>query len=147
MFVDRVRIFVKAGDGGNGVVSFRREKFVPEGGPDGGDGADGGAAILEVSEHVDNLKAFSYSPKLIAQDGENGKKYKKTGKRGRNAIGKVPPGTVVYRTEAKSVKEALELEKGDGIDAEPVADLTKAGERFVLCEPGTGGRGNWHFRS
>lgn len=147
MFVDRVRIFVKAGDGGNGAVSFRREKFVPEGGPDGGDGADGGEAVLEVSEHVDNLKAFSYSPKLIGQDGGAGQKYKKTGKRGKTAIGKVPPGTVVYRTSAKTVKEALEMELGEGIDAEPVADLTTHGQRFVLCHPGKGGRGNWHFRS
>ena len=92
MFVDRIRIFCKAGDGGNGAVSFRREKFVPEGGPDGGDGANGGEVVLEVSEHVDNLKAFSYDPKLIAQDGQAGQKYKKTGKRGRPAVGKVPPG-------------------------------------------------------
>lgn len=147
MFVDRVRVFVKAGDGGDGAVSFRREKFVPEGGPDGGDGADGGDAVLEVSEHVDNLKAFSYSPKLIGQDGERGKKYKKSGKRGRAAVGKVPPGTVVYRTIAKTVKEAVEMEKGEGIEAEPVADLVTPGERFVLCRAGEGGRGNWHFRT
>ena len=147
MFVDRVRIFVKAGDGGDGAISFRREKFVPEGGPDGGDGADGGEAILEVSNHVDNLKAFSYSPKLIGQNGERGGKYKKSGKRGKTAIGKVPPGTVVYRTSAATVKEAVEMEHGEGIDAEPVADLTTHGEQFVLCKPGKGGRGNWHFRS
>jgi GTP-binding protein len=147
MFVDRVRIFVKAGDGGNGAVSFRREKFVPEGGPDGGDGVDGGAAVLEVSEHVDNLKAFSYSPKLVGSDGGAGQKYKQTGKKGKTAVGKVPPGTVIYRTSAKTVKEALALAEEDGIVAEPIADLTTPGERFTLCNPGEGGRGNWHFRS
>ncbi|MEM9081007.1 MAG: GTPase ObgE [Verrucomicrobiota bacterium] len=147
VFVDRVRIFCKAGDGGNGAVSFRREKFVPEGGPDGGDGADGGEVVLEVSNHVDNLKAFFYDPKLLAEDGGAGEKYKKSGKKGRPKVGKVPPGTVVYRTEARTVKEALDMEQGDGIDVEPIADLTKAGERVVLCQPGKGGRGNWHFRS
>ena len=147
MFVDRIRIFAKAGDGGHGAISFRREKFVPEGGPDGGDGADGGEVMLEVSEHVDNLKAFSYDPKLIAQNGEPGQKYKRTGRKGRPAVGKVPPGTVVYRTEARTVKEAVEMQHGEGIDAEPIADLVQTGDQIVLCNPGKGGRGNWHFRS
>lgn len=148
MFVDHVRIFAKAGDGGNGVVSFRREKFVPRGGPDGGDGGNGGDVILRVDPHTDNLRAFFYDPKLIAKDGGHGGKYKCSGKNGKAIIARVPPGTVVYRANAASVQEATELERSEaGIDLEPVADLVEYGEEFVLCHAGHGGKGNWRFRS
>jgi GTP-binding protein len=147
MFVDQVRILVKAGDGGNGVVSFRREKFVPRGGPDGGDGGDGGNVILKADPHTDNLRTFFYDPKLIAEDAVAGSRHRKTGRNGKNKVGRVPPGTIVYRCSAETVQEAAQMEKSDeGIDLEPIADLTEDGQEFVLCKGGKGGRGNWHFR-
>ncbi|MGE9268128.1 MAG: GTPase ObgE [Verrucomicrobiales bacterium] len=148
MFIDHTKIFCRAGDGGNGVVSFRREKFVPRGGPDGGDGGDGGQVILEVDPNTDNLRSFHYNPKLIAGDGAHGQSWKRHGKNGKSALGKVPPGTVIYRSPAASLKEAADLERSEeGVELEPVADLTENGQRIVLCQPGKGGRGNFHFRS
>lgn len=148
MFVDHIRIYARAGDGGNGHVSFRREKFVPRGGPDGGDGGDGGSVILQVDSSVDNLRAFHFDPKLFAEDGQHGSKWKRTGRGGKSKVGKVPPGTVVYRSNAADVQEAAKLERSEeGIDLEPVADLTEEGQEFVLCEGGIGGKGNTHFKS
>lgn len=148
MFVDHIRIYAKAGDGGNGVVSFRREKFVPRGGPDGGDGGAGGDIVLVVDPHTDNLRQYFYDPKLIAKRGDNGAGVRKTGRSGKRVIGKVPPGTVIYRSNASTVQEAAEMERSEeGIDLEPVADLTEYGEEFVLCAGGKGGMGNWHFRT
>ena len=148
MFIDHIRIYAKAGDGGNGHVSFRREKFVPRGGPDGGDGGNGGHVVLEVDPSTDNLRAFHYDPKLIAENGMPGGKARKTGKSGKPKVAKVPPGTVVYRTNATTVQEAVQLERGDdGIDLEPIADLTENGQRFVLCEGGVGGKGNTNFKT
>lgn len=148
MFVDHIRVFAKAGDGGNGIVSFRREKFVPRGGPDGGDGGDGGLVILKVDPHTDNLRTFAFDPKLIAEDGGHGRSYKRHGKKGKTFIGKVPPGTVVYQSNANDMKEAAELERSeDGVDLEPVVDLTDIGQEHTLCIPGKGGKGNFHFRS
>ena len=148
MFVDNIRIFAKAGKGGNGLASFRREKFVPRGGPDGGDGGDGGSVILEVSTGTNDLRNYFYDPKLVATDGMPGMHARKHGKDGRTVIGKVPPGTIVYRSNAATMQEATWLEReGDGIELEQIADLTEPGERFVLCQGGKGGRGNWHFRT
>lgn len=148
MFIDHIRVYAKAGDGGDGAVSFRREKYVPRGGPDGGDGGDGGDVILRVSPHTDNLRAFHYDPKMIATDGKAGGGTRKTGKGGKSFIALVPPGTVVYRTNAKNVQEAVVLERSDeGIDLEPVADLTENDQEFILCQGGTGGKGNWNFRT
>ncbi|MGJ8633127.1 MAG: GTPase ObgE [Luteolibacter sp.] len=148
MFIDHIRILAKAGDGGDGAVSFRREKFVPRGGPDGGDGGHGGDVILVVDDSVDTLRQYHYDPKLIAEDGKNGTKHKKTGKGGKDKIGKVPPGTVVYRTTAGTVQEAVEMERGDeGIDLDPIADLTETGQTFKLCEGGIPGEGNFKFRT
>lgn len=148
MFVDNIRLFAKAGKGGNGLASFRREKFVPRGGPDGGDGGDGGSVILEVSTGVNDLRQYFYDPKLLATDGMPGMHARKHGKDGRTVIGKVPPGTLVYRSNAATMQEATWLEReGDGIELEEIADLTEPGERFVLCQGGKGGRGNWHFRT
>ncbi len=148
MFVDNIRIFAKAGKGGNGLVSFRRAKFVPKGGPDGGDGGDGGSVILEVDPHTNDLRSFFYDPKLIATDGVGGQGAKKHGKNGKSVIGKVPPGTIIYRSNASSMSEATWLEReGDGIELEKIADLTEIGTRFTLCQGGIGGKGNWHFRS
>jgi GTPase len=148
MFIDHIRIFGKAGDGGNGVVSWRREKFVPRGGPDGGDGGAGGDIILVVDASTDNLRAYHYDPKLIAEDGKNGAGGRKTGKSGKQVIGKVPPGTVVYRSNAVTVQEAVEFERSsDGIDLEPIADLTEIGQEFILCKGGEPGQGNWNFKT
>lgn len=148
MFIDHIRIFAKAGDGGNGVVSWRREKFVPRGGPDGGDGGGGGDIVLVVDASTDNLRAYHYDPKLIAEDGKNGAGGRKTGKSGKRVIGKVPPGTVVYRSSAVTVQEAVEFERSDeGIDLEPIADLTEVGQEFVLCKGGEPGQGNWNFKT
>jgi len=146
MFIDHIRIFAKAGDGGNGAVSFRREKFVPRGGPDGGDGGKGGDVILVVDPSTDNLRQFHYDPKLIAKKGVNGGGVRKTGKGGDTVIAKVPPGTVVYKSNATTVQEAVEFERGDeGIDLDPIADLTEYGQKFVLCKGGQGGMGNSNF--
>lgn len=148
MFIDHIRIFGKAGDGGNGVVSWKREKFVPRGGPDGGDGGSGGDIVLIVDPSTDNLRAYHYDPKLIAEDGKNGAGGRKTGKSGKQVIGKVPPGTVVYRSNAVTVQEAVEFERSDeGIDLEPIADLTEVGQEFILCKGGDPGKGNWNFKT
>ena len=148
MFVDHIRIFAKAGKGGNGLASFRREKFVPRGGPDGGDGGDGGSVVLEVSSGVNDLRNYFYDPKLVATDGMPGMHALKHGKSGKTVVGKVPPGTIVYRSNAATMQEATWLEReGEGIELEQIADLTRPGERFVLCQGGKGGRGNWHFRT
>jgi len=148
MFIDHIRIFAKAGDGGNGVVSWRREKFVPRGGPDGGDGGAGGSITLVVDPSTDNLRLHHYDPKLIAEDGKNGAGGRKTGKGGKSVIGRVPPGTVVYRSQAVTVQEAVDYERSEeGIEMEPIADLTENGQEFVLCKGGEGGQGNWNFKT
>jgi GTP-binding protein len=148
MFIDHVRIFAKAGDGGDGVVSWRREKFVPRGGPDGGDGGAGGDVVLVVDPSTDNLRQYHFDPKLVAEDGKNGAGARKTGRSGKDVVGRVPPGTVVYRTNAGTVHEAVGLERSDeGIDLVPVADLTENGQRFILCKGGDPGMGNWNYRT
>lgn len=148
MFIDNIRFFAKSGKGGNGLASFRREKFVPRGGPDGGDGGDGGSVILEVSSGTNDLRAFFYDPKLIAKDGMPGMHARKHGKDGRSITGKVPPGTIIYRSNASTMQEASWIEReGDGIELTQIADLTDPGEKFILCQGGKGGRGNWHFRT
>lgn len=152
MFVDHIRIYSQAGNGGNGAVSFHRAKFVPKGGPDGGDGGDGGSVILEVDPHTNDLRSFFYDPKLIATDGVAGKKGKKHGKNGKTVIGKVPAGTRIFRSNAATMAEATYLERegaefGEELELELIADLTEDGQRIVLCQGGEGGKGNWHFRS
>ncbi len=148
MFVDNIRIFAKAGKGGNGLASFRREKFIPRGGPDGGDGGDGGSIILEVAEGSNDLRRYFFDPKLIATDGRAGMHNRKHGKSGKTIVAQVPQGTIVYRSNAATMQDATWLEReGDGIELEQIADLTEPGQRFVLCQGGKGGRGNWHYRS
>ncbi len=148
MFVDNIRIYCKAGDGGNGVVHFRRGKYLPKGGPDGGDGGNGGDVILEVSPHTDNLREFFYDPKLVAKEGGHGAGAKKHGRKGKTRVAKVPPGTVIFKSPALTVAEAVEMERSDdGIDLEPVADLTNYGDQFVLCAGGKGGKGNFQYKS
>jgi len=101
MFIDTTKISLKAGDGGNGVVSFRQEKFVDRGGPDGGDGGKGGDVIFVADSNLDTLVDFRYKPKLTADNGGNGSKQNRHGKNGDDLIVKVPVGTVVRKATAK----------------------------------------------
>ena len=129
MFVDEVRIFVKAGRGGDGACSFRREKYVPRGGPDGGDGGHGGDVVLTASSRLTTLLDLRYQQQYAAEDGEAGGGSNCTGKRGGNVILAVPVGTVVYDDSTSAV----------------VADLVASGDSFVGAHGGRGGRGNSHF--
>src|SRR5689334_20442086 len=99
MFVDRIKVFAQAGNGGRGCVSFRREKFVPKGGPDGGDGGHGGDVVLRADRHVDNLTNLFYEPLIKAKNGAHGKGKKMAGRAAANKIVKVPVGTIVWRAE------------------------------------------------
>ena len=130
--IDRVEIYVKAGDGGNGVVSFRREKFVPLGGPDGGDGGNGGSVYLVGDGGISTLLSFRYKKHFEAQKGAHGKGKNMHGKRGEDLFIKVPLGTqVLLETEARS--GAL------------IADVVEQGQQVLVAKGGKGGRGNTHF--
>ena len=137
MFVDRIKVFAQAGSGGRGSVSFRREKFVPKGGPDGGDGGRGGDVILRADRHVDNLSNLFYEPIIKAKSGGHGMGKKMHGKSAPAKIGKAPVGTIVWPAD----------EKGRPTSAAPIVDLTRDGQEFVLCRGGAGGKGNVHFKS
>jgi GTPase len=140
MFVDRIKVFAQAGSGGRGSVSFRREKFVPKGGPDGGDGGRGGDVILRADRHVDNLSNLFYEPLIKAKRGGHGMGKKMHGRSAPSKIVKVPVGTIVY--------PAAEIEnRKSKIENEPVVDLTADEQEFVLCCGGAGGKGNVHFKS
>ena len=128
MFIDQIRIYVKAGDGGNGAISFRREKYVAAGGPDGGDGGRGGSIVFRVDPGSNTLLAFRYKRKFIAENGENGKGGKCHGKSGRDLVILVPPGTLLREPE----------------DGRILFDMS-ADREFVLCRGGRGGWGNRHF--
>ncbi|MGM0603135.1 MAG: GTPase ObgE [Bacillota bacterium] len=130
MFIDEVEFTVKAGDGGNGVVSFRREKYIDMGGPDGGDGGDGGSIILEVDEGMNTLADFRYNNIYQAEKGKNGSGKNQHGKNGEDLILKVPPGTVVY----------------DADTDDRLADLKEGQERFTAAAGGRGGKGNARFK-
>src|SRR2546423_5250486 len=153
MFVDRIKVFAQAGSGGRGCVSFRREKFVPKGGPDGGDGGRGGDVILRADIHVDNLSSLFYEPIIKAKNGGHGQGKKMHGRGAVPKIVKVPVGTVVYKDEGGGMKD----EKGNADSSSSliphpssfsrIADLTRDGEEFLLCQGGRGGKGNVHFKS
>jgi GTPase len=156
MFVDRVKVFVQAGKGGRGCVSFRREKFVPKGGPDGGDGGRGGDVILRADRHVDNLTNLFYEPIIKAKSGGHGKGKKMTGRAGADKIVKVPAGTIVWPAQEekrptpnaqRSTSNSEQLAIGNWQSAILIVDLTRDGEEFVLCRGGAGGKGNVHFKS
>src|SRR6185369_11283815 len=104
MFVDRVKVFAQAGKGGRGSVSFRREKFVPKGGPDGGDGGRGGDVILRADRHVDNLSNLFYEPLIKAKNGGHGMGKKMFGRAAPNKVVKVPVGTMVFRADQENVQ-------------------------------------------
>jgi GTPase len=149
MFVDRVKVFAQAGKGGRGCVSFRREKFVPKGGPDGGDGGRGGNVILRADRHVDNLANLFYEPLIKAKNGGHGMGKKMSGRAGGDKIVKVPVGTVVWPAEeekqpAPNVQRPTSSSEQSAI---PVIDLARDGQEFVLCRGGAGGKGNVHFKS
>lgn len=129
MFVDTAKVFIQAGKGGDGVVSFRHEIYVDKGGPDGGDGGRGGDVVFEATENLNTLVDFRFKPELKAENGANGAKRKMRGKSGENLIVKVPMGTIVKR------------------DGQAVADLTEHGQRVVVAQGGDGGFGNAHFKS
>jgi GTP-binding protein len=157
MFVDRIKVSVQAGNGGRGCVSFRREKFVPKGGPDGGDGGRGGDVVLRAERHVDNLANLFYEPIIRAKNGSHGKGKKMAGRAGANKIVKVPVGTIVWRAEDKksstSNVQRTTLNSDQSAIPTPqsemdlIVDLARDGQEFVLCRGGEGGKGNVHFKS
>jgi GTP-binding protein len=129
MFIDEAKIRVKAGDGGNGCMAFRREKFVPRGGPSGGDGGKGGDVIMESSERHNTLVHFRFNPEYKAQRGRHGEGSNKTGREGVDVLLKVPVGTIVYDDET----------------GEKVYDFSRPDDRIVIACGGRGGRGNARF--
>ncbi len=131
MFIDQAEISVRSGKGGDGAVHFRREKYVPRGGPDGGDGGRGGDVILEVSPTLNTLFAFRNKSKFRAQDGANGAKQNMTGRSAEDLVVPVAPGTLVY----------------DAASGALLGDLVEPGQRLVVARGGRGGRGNTHFAS
>ncbi|MCK4235979.1 MAG: Obg family GTPase CgtA, partial [Candidatus Krumholzibacteria bacterium] len=131
MFIDRVKISVKAGDGGAGCVSFRREKSVPRGGPDGGNGGRTGDVIIRVNAQMRTLLDLRYRKRYVAEKGRLGKGKRMTGRSGSSVVVEVPIGTVIE-----------DLDSGDAI-----ADITADGQEIVVAKGGKGGRGNYTFRS
>jgi GTPase len=131
MFIDEATIRVKAGDGGNGCLAFRREKFVPRGGPSGGDGGKGGDVIMESSERHNTLVHFRFNPEHKAQRGRHGEGSNKTGREGEDVLLKVPVGTIVYDAES----------------GEKVHDFSNRDDRIVIARGGRGGRGNAQFKT
>lgn len=126
MFVDRAKIYIRSGKGGDGAVSFRREPFVPEGGPDGGDGGKGGDVIFQADENLRTLMDFRYKRKYEAENGQNGMKKKRFGKNGQDLVIKVPVGTMI-------------IDEASGL---LMKDLTENGQSFVAAKGGKGGKGN-----
>jgi len=129
MFVDEAKIYVKAGDGGNGCVAFRREKFVPRGGPSGGDGGAGGSVWIAATPHDNTLLRYRFNREFRAERGRHGEGSNKTGHTGEDMVLAVPIGTVIW----------------DEDSGQPLADLTAPGQRFLAARAGRGGRGNQHF--
>lgn len=130
-FVDHVRIYFKSGDGGRGHSSFRREKYVPDGGPDGGDGGDGGSIVLVGDPQLWTLLDLKYRKHISAANGEPGGRSRKTGKRGKSEEVRVPLGTVIKNEDTGEI----------------VGEITEKDQKIVLLKGGKGGRGNWHFKS
>ncbi len=131
MFVDRVKIHCRAGKGGDGIVAFRREKYVPLGGPSGGDGGNGGSVIFQTDTGKFTLLDLRYSKKVVAGDGEKGKPKKMHGASGKDVIVRIPLGTVIKDAESGAI----------------LADLTRPNQSAVICKGGKGGKGNFHFKS
>ncbi|MBW2466670.1 MAG: GTPase ObgE [Deltaproteobacteria bacterium] len=130
-FIDEAKFFVKGGDGGNGCVSFRREKFVPKGGPDGGDGGNGGDVIIRASKRLRSLIDFQYRSHFLPEKGGHGQGKKKHGRNGADCIVNVPAGSLIKDAETDEV----------------LADLIEEGQQIIVAKGGHGGRGNTHFAS
>ncbi|MGE9875423.1 GTPase ObgE [Hornefia butyriciproducens] len=131
MFVDRTKIEIRSGKGGNGAVSFRREPFVPEGGPDGGDGGKGGDIVIVADKNLRTLMDFRYKKKYAAENGQDGMKKKKFGRNGQDLVIKVPQGTVVIDEKTGLVMQ----------------DMVEDGQSFVAAKGGRGGKGNVHYKN
>ncbi len=131
MFYDRAKIFIKAGDGGNGAATFRREKYIPRGGPDGGDGGPGGNVYFRVDPQENTLIDFRYQQHFRAEGGTHGARQKKHGKTGESLYIDVPPGTVIYDDETN----------------EALADLIEPGDTYLVAQGGRGGKGNTRFKT
>ena len=129
MFTDQVEIHVRSGKGGDGMVHFRREKYVPRGGPDGGDGGKGGDIVFEVRLTLNTLSSFRQNQKFKAEDGVKGGPSQMSGRYGNDLVIHVPPGTIIF----------------DADTGELIGDLTEDGQRLMICKGGRGGRGNQHF--
>jgi GTP-binding protein len=129
LFIDEVTITVKAGDGGNGCLAFRREKFVPRGGPSGGDGGRGGDVVMTASDHYNTLLHFRFNPEHAAERGRHGEGSNRTGRDGKNVDLPVPVGTIIYNADT----------------GEQIADFTVPGQQVIVAHGGRGGRGNARF--
>lgn len=129
MFIDTAKVYVRSGDGGNGAISFRREKYIPLGGPDGGDGGNGGSVILEADSNMTTLLDFAYNKKFIADNGGKGEGSKCYGRSGEDLIIKVPMGTVIRDVETDKI----------------MCDLSHVGDKYTVCRGGKGGKGNVKF--
>lgn len=129
MFADRAKIYIRSGKGGDGHVSFRREKYVPDGGPDGGDGGDGGSVYFEVDEGLNTLTDYRHKHKFCAQNGEEGGKKNCRGKNGADIVLKVPEGTVIKEESTGKV----------------IADMSGDNRRYMILKGGKGGNGNQHY--
>lgn len=129
MFIDKVKIYIKAGNGGNGIVSFHREKYVAKGGPDGGNGGNGGHIIFRVNKDLNNLVAFHYSKHFRAQDGEKGDKKRCNGKDGKSLVVEVPQGTIIRNAENNKI----------------IQDIYNPDEDYIILKGGRGGKGNSNF--
>lgn len=135
MFVDKAKVSLKAGDGGNGAVSFRHEIYIPKGGPDGGDGGKGGDIVFKADKDTDTLVDFRFTPILTAENGKAGSGQRAAGRSGKDLIVEVPIGTVVYRLDGANDSRHL------------IADLTHDGQTAIIAKGGDGGFGNAHFKS
>ena len=162
MFVDTAKVSLKAGDGGNGAVSFRHEIYIPKGGPDGGDGGRGGNIIFRADKDTNTLIDFRFTPILTAENGKNGAGQRAAGRSGKDLIVEVPIGTVVYKIGAKGSFEggsepgkariSAETPVATGVSDAPrerilLADLTHDGQEAIIAKGGDGGFGNAHFKS
>ncbi len=166
-FVDQIRIHAKAGDGGSGCCSFRREKYIPKGGPDGGNGGKGGDIILQADTDTASLVAMYYQPELRAKDGARGQGSDKIGRASQPMVVRVPVGTLVYELPTPPAPGEMPVEVDDASDAqnegeesaqkkkrrldprtlEPIFDLSMPGQEVILCQGGEGGRGNASFKT
>lgn len=158
-FVDQIRIHTKAGDGGCGCCSFRTEKYIPKGGPDGGPGGDGGSIVLRADSDINSLIALYYEPIVRAKDGARGQSNDKIGRCAPDHVVRVPIGTIVYEVPAPTKHDPLDIpteedaltapvkKRIDPRQLRPLFDLSAQGQEVVLCQGGKGGRGNASFKS